>query len=61
MGAQQVVARQAVNHLLASAVGFGAALGVSTAFLSPQQQPGQDDGGKGEGRRELRLVQVVFR
>jgi hypothetical protein len=61
MAARAAAAQAARRHLAASAIGFAAAVAVAKAFMVPQQSLSEVEADAGEGKRELQLVQVVFR
>lgn len=59
MAGRASAARAARRHLIATGVGFTAALAVAKAFIVPQSA--ESEGAEGDQKRELKLVQVVFR
>lgn len=60
MAARVAAARAARRHLAASAIGFGTAVAIAKAFMVPQEGA-ELDVVEGDQKRELKLVQVVFR
>ena len=59
MAGRASAARAARRHLIATGVGFTAALAVAKAFIVPQSA--ESEGAESDQKRELKLVQVVFR